>query len=311
MKLFEKILFVTGITLTGFYLLDVYRRNTAIYQNIDKSEVLPSIDLFIWNIKRIFNMKHYEKIPVTPIVPEASNNLKIIPIGHSTVLIQLDGKNIITDPNYSKLACSYKPRYKEPCIKFEDLPQIDVVLISHNHCDHFDRNTLLALNKKFHPQFLVPKGNKRLLNSLGITNVQEMEWWENYINEIEYIFVPAQHYSGRLLHYNQTLWGGYVIKGKSGTIYFAGDTAYGTFIKLLKDKYNNFDYCLLPISPDSPEYLMNPIHLNSREAQEMNKELNCKQSIPIHYDTFRQGDDEQKKKFIESDNFKINNNCSI
>jgi L-ascorbate metabolism protein UlaG (beta-lactamase superfamily) len=221
-------------------------------------------------------------------------------INHSTVLLQLGGWNILTDPIWSKRAGPFSwlgpKRVTLPGIKFEDLPPIDIVLISHNHYDHMDIPTLRALAHKHHPAFFVSKGNRAYLKSKGIhKQVTELDWWDRIDFGLEYClyFVPSQHASARgILDRNRTLWGGFVIKGPKHLIYFAGDTGFGPHFAEIKKRLGSPTLSLLPIGAFEPRWFMRPVHLSPEEAVEAHLVLGSKQSLAIHFGTFQLADED-------------------
>jgi len=151
-------------------------------------------------------------------------------IGHSSMLIQLDGMNILTDPIFndraSPVGFTGPKRIVQPGLKFEELPEIDIVIISHDHYDHLDTETIEKLGND--PLYLVPLALAEFFDDLKIDNYQELDWWDEFkFNNIRFVCVPAQHFSGRtLFDGNRTLWSGWVIQGKQSNIYYAGDTGY-------------------------------------------------------------------------------------
>ncbi len=162
-----------------------------------------------------------------PVARAPEGSLYVTPVGHATFLIQMDGVNILTDPMWSERCSPVSwvgpKRYSEPGIRFEDLPPIDVVLVSHNHYDHFDLPTLEGLAKKGMPRAIVPLGNLDLMRSTGIATVDELDWWQSVrlSSNVTITLVPAQHFSARTLwDRDRTLWGGFVISGPSGNVYY-------------------------------------------------------------------------------------------
>lgn len=230
---------------------------------------------------------------------ERSKNLRITLIGHSTVLIQVDGINILTDPHYSKrsspLSWIGPERIIEPAIRFQDLPPVDVVLISHNHYDHLDLPTLKKLQEAHSPLFLVGLGNQKLLASEGIKNIIEMDWWGEYVfQSIKIHFTPVQHWSARgIFDKRKTLWGGYLIEA-SKKIFFAGDTGYGKVFKMINKKYGKMDVGLIPIGAYEPRWFMKKAHVNPTESVKIFKDLELKSAIGIHFGTFNGLTDEPK-----------------
>ena len=234
--------------------------------------------------------------PVRPIPPKQVENgeLRITHINQATILIQINGVNILTDPIWSERASVVSwagpKRVRAPGVKMEDLPRIDYILISHDHYDHLDIATLKQLTKKHNPILFAGLGVKRLLESAGMNGVIEMDWWQEYDslpNDLKIIFVPARHSSGRgLLNRNRTLWGGFVIQSPSGNVYFAGDTAYGEFLTSLKERFGGFRLALLPLGHYEPRWMMRTVHMSPDDAVKLHKFMNSKQSVGMHYGTF-------------------------
>lgn len=219
-------------------------------------------------------------------------------VNHSTVLIQWEGWNILTDPIWSEKCGPFgivgPRRMHPPGIKFNDLPPIDLILLSHNHYDHMDLPTLKLLAKRFKPIILTGLRNKALLKRSGIGQVHEMDWWEEYdcSDELTVTFVPAQHFSGRRIYDNgRTLWGGFLLRGTSGMIYFAGDTGYGKHFKQIRQRYGNPRLSLIPIGGYRPRWMMHKVHLEPKEAVQAHSDLESKATLAIHHGTFQMTDE--------------------
>ena len=219
-------------------------------------------------------------------------------INHSTVLLQVQGMNILTDPIWSERCSPFKwlgpKRVISPGIRFEDLPPIDLVLLSHNHYDHMDLPTLKRLNQVHHPEIFVSKGNRPLLVRNGILKVIEFDWWQErkVTSHLKITFVPAQHFANRgVMDRNMTLWGGFVLEGRMPTIFFAGDTGYGTHFKLIREKFGSIGLSLLPIGAYKPEWFMKSVHMSPFDAVQAHLDLESKQSIGIHFGTFQLSDE--------------------
>lgn len=234
---------------------------------------------------------------------QRSEKLKMTMIGHTTVLIQIDNVNILTDPHYSDRASPFSwigpQRVIQPAIKFEDLPPIDLVLISHDHYDHLDYPTIKMLDEKFAPTVLVGLGNKRRLEDIGIQNVYEMDWWDEFIfKNINLHFTPVQHWSARgLFDKRQTLWGGFYIQANQ-KIFFMGDTGYGKVFKMIKEKYGPMDVGLIPIGAYEPRWFMKDAHINPEESVKVFLDLGLKQAMGVHFGTFEGLTDEPKEQPI-------------
>jgi L-ascorbate metabolism protein UlaG (beta-lactamase superfamily) len=225
---------------------------------------------------------------------ESSHNPVITWIGHSTFLIQIGGTNILTDPAFSDLNFLY-PRNCTPGITLQNLPKIDFVLISHNHNDHMEKQSLFAL-KKHHPTFLVPKGIKNWFDENRFYNVYEHEWWQEQIlsirysktNKIKFTFLPAIHWSGtNPFNINKTFWGSFMIEYQNFKIYFAGDTAYAPHFQEIAQKFNNINLALMPVSPNGSQEIMDNSHVDAQQAIQAFIDLKAKNFVPMHWGTYR------------------------
>ena len=230
----------------------------------------------------------------TPSLNSQENNNQVVVtfINHATFLIKIGNTRIITDPIFSTFAGPFgligPKRRRKPGIAINDLPKIDIILISHNHYDHLDLPSLHKIQKMYNTTVVVPLGNKEWLMNEGIKNIQELDWWE-YIkmdNKLEIHFVPSQHFSGRgLFDNNQSLWGGYVIVDPLVQIYHAGDTGYSHHFTEIGKKFN-IDISLLPFGAYKPQWFLQSVHINPAEAWQAHQDLNSKVSIAMHYETF-------------------------
>jgi L-ascorbate metabolism protein UlaG (beta-lactamase superfamily) len=227
--------------------------------------------------------------------------LRVTLINHSTVLLQQRGVNILTDPIWSERASPFAwigpRRHRAPGVRFEVLPRLDFVLLSHNHYDHLDIATLRRLANQDVAQFIVPRGVARLLRSLGIERVHELDWGEAFSFGGSTIHsVPAQHFSARgLFDRNRTLWCGYAIEAAGRLVYFAGDTGFGGhFARVLagiRERFGPPRLALLPIGACEPRWFMSAVHMNPEEAVRVHEILGAQTSIAIHHGTFQLGDE--------------------
>ena len=210
-------------------------------------------------------------------------------IGHSTFLIQMQGVTILTDPVWAN-RMGLQQRLTRPGIPLQDMPEIDIVVISHGHYDHLDFPTLRNLRGK--PLYLVPAGLKRLFERKGFHNVQELHWWEHTEHRgIEFHFVPAQHWTRRsLFDMNTSHWGGWILKSHTETVYFVGDTGYFRGFQLIAEKFQ-IDTVLMPIGAYEPEWFMKVSHINPEDAVKAFLELGAKRFVPMHYGAYRLADD--------------------
>ncbi len=240
-----------------------------------------------WPDSRELNKRPKLEIKLNP------EEINLTFVNHSTFLIQFDGLNVLTDPVWSKrvspVSWAGPQRVHHPGIKFDQLPKIDIVIVSHNHYDHMDLNTLERLERKFSPVFVVPLGDKLKLSKLGIEKVFELDWWENIkFNEFEIVFTPAKHWSKRsLFDRNDSLWGSFIISKENKSVYFAGDTGYSKHFKEIASRFKNISLSLLPIGAYAPRWFMQSMHMDPEEAVWAHKDLNSKQSIGMHFGTFQ------------------------
>ncbi len=225
------------------------------------------------------------------------SELRVTLINHSTLLLQQSGMNILTDPIWSERASPFTAigprRRRAPGVRFEDLPRIDIVLLSHNHYDHLDLATLHRLGERGQPQFLVPAGVARSLRSTHVDPVHELDWGDSMpLGQAIIHSVPALHSSARgLFDRNRTLWCGYVIEMAGRVIYFAGDTAFGGHFALIRERFGAPRLALLPIGAYEPRWFMSPVHMAPDESLRAHKILAAKTSIAIHHGTFQLADE--------------------
>jgi L-ascorbate metabolism protein UlaG (beta-lactamase superfamily) len=214
-------------------------------------------------------------------------------INHETILIQSGETTILTDPIYSyrssPLPIIGPARHRLPGMHFNELPKIDIVLISHNHYDHLDIPTLKRLEYQYHPLFIVPLGNKHLLKAHKIQNVVEMDWWQRISHHRTQItMLPAQHSSQRFVFdSNRTLWASYGIDFPGHKYFFAGDTAYNVHFKEIKRRWGKPDLAMLPIGSYEPRKLLRHEHLTPDDAMLAHRDLGAKRSFATHWLTFQ------------------------
>jgi len=208
-------------------------------------------------------------------------------LGHSTVLITSQDISIITDPVFIKNKLSPfnlgpKKFPYEVDYQVEDLPKIDLVLISHDHYDHLDKRTVLKLKES---KFMVPLGVKSRLVKWGIEagQVTEFDWYQeaDYSENLYLAFCPAQHFSGRsLFDGNKTLWGSWVMHLRGKTLYFGGDSGYSAEFKKIGEKYGPFDLAMLEDGQYNTSW--KHVHMMPEEAVQAGIDLKAKSVLPIH-----------------------------
>ncbi len=267
--------------------------------NPEKNDYKTIWDLLKWYVtgdKKPWPQAVANKVyPMPDLAPDTKAVVTFI--NHATFLIRLQGLTILTDPVFSERMGPIKfvgpKRVRSPGINFEMLPKIDVVVISHNHFDHMDLETLTRLDGKFHPMFVVPIGNGKFLKQQGLQNVTELDWWDKFrVQDKKILLTPAQHWSSRnYIDKCDALWGGYMIYADGVQIYFAGDTGYGSHFAELKKRLGPPQLSLLPVGGYSPRSFMEVNHLNPEDAVKAHIDLGSPISFAMHFGTFQLSDE--------------------
>jgi L-ascorbate metabolism protein UlaG (beta-lactamase superfamily) len=220
-------------------------------------------------------------------------------VGHSTVLVQAAGLNVLTDPIWSR-ACGpggwAGPRRRAaPGLDFARLPPIDAVLLSHNHYDHCDLPTLRRLEQRDQPLFCVPSGLGRLARRWRATNVAERSWWDAVSwRGARFVAVPAQHFSGRGPNdRGHTLWCGWVMRaGTAGDLLFVGDTGWWEEgYRALGRAFPGLRFAAIPIGAYDPRWFMEPVHVDPGEAVQLFEAVGAEKALGIHHRTFQLTDE--------------------
>jgi L-ascorbate metabolism protein UlaG (beta-lactamase superfamily) len=214
-------------------------------------------------------------------------------IGHSTFLLRIQGVTVITDPMFSNRASPVPfagpRRVRKPGVRLEDLPPIDVVLLSHNHYDHCDLPSLRAIAHRHAPYVITPLRNAPLLRSTGMKRISELDWWDSCEHDgTRFTLTPAQHFSARTpFDRNRALWGGFMFTIGARRVYFAGDSGYAPHFREIRDRLGAPDLALLPIGAYEPRWFMQPIHMNPAEAVQAHIDLGARTSIAMHFGTIQ------------------------
>ena len=282
------------------------------FQNIDPQAALPvPLSNFLrWKRESFFLEIPAPKMDLTPVRPDLAlvraptNHFAVTWIGHATALVQIGNTRVLTDPQFSERAFFVQwmgpKRRQPPGVALADLPHIDIVVISHNHYDHLDEDSVRALNAQAGgpPLFVVPLGLERWFTGIGITNVRALDWWDHVdVAGATVTLTPVQHWSRRTLSdTNESLWGGYVVEGRSHDVtrrfFFAGDTGYSAqHFREIGARFGPIDLALLPIGAYEPRWFMRPQHVNPEEAVLIHRDLRAKLSVAVHWGTFQLTDE--------------------
>ncbi|MBI4428654.1 MAG: MBL fold metallo-hydrolase [Ignavibacteriales bacterium] len=213
-------------------------------------------------------------------------------INHATVLIQLGGVNVLTDPVYSWTLGYYIPRLRMPGVAFGELPHIDVILVSHADYDHLNLRTLRRLRRRNQSMIFFPRGLSKYGTRTGFKDVVELDFWQSVeIRNLRVTCVPAKHFNKRLpWDRKKTLAGGYVVQTNASTVYFAGDTGYDDHFRQIAERFS-IDVALLPVGAYKPHKWFKDIHLNPASAVQAFVDLKAKSLVPIHWGTFKISDE--------------------
>jgi L-ascorbate metabolism protein UlaG (beta-lactamase superfamily) len=211
-------------------------------------------------------------------------------IGHATFLVQLGGRNVLTDPIYAD-RLAFVRRNVAPGLAMHALPRIHLVVVTHNHRDHMDATTLQRLGPE--PVYVVPHGLRSWFERAGLRRVVEMQWWEEReIEGVRVTFVPSQHWSRRgLFDENATLWGGFVLERGGARVYHSGDTAWFDGFAEIRARVGRIDAAMLPIGAYEPRWFMRSQHIDPLEAVRAFEALDAERFVAMHWGTFRLTDE--------------------
>lgn len=278
-------------------------KNTKNFANLHEPKIArkTSWQVLKWRITRHSPQwpRWVEYPPHEPLAERVTGNrLMASFINHATVLIQVAGLNILTDPIWS-LRCSPiawlgPKRVHAPGVGLDELPPIDFALVSHDHYDHLDLPTLKQLHHRFKSGIFSGLGVSAYLQRKNRHfNTEDMQWWQTIAiaNGVNLTFVPAQHWSRRGLHWNTTLWGGFIISAGPHTIYFSGDTGFGEHFQKIAAKFPQITLAILPIGAYEPRWFMQHVHINPEEAVLAHQALKARYSLGIHFNTFELSDE--------------------
>ncbi len=232
-----------------------------------------------------------QQVNLTEVANTPTDKTLVYRLGHSSLLIKIAGKLVLVDPMFSERASPFSfmgpKRFHPVPLNVDELDNIDVIVISHDHYDHLDKQTITKLHSKT-KQLLVPLGVSARLTDWGVpqNKITELDWWQNnIIDELSFTATPAQHFSGRGLNdRNKTLWASWVIQSSQHKIFFSGDTGYFPGFKAIGEKFDGFDLAIL----ENGAYDANwpGVHMMPTGTIQAFKDLNAKVLMPVHNSTF-------------------------
>ncbi len=260
----------------------------------------------LFYFRRVWSSIFFPDVPNNHVIPEAEalqqysslDGNKICWLGHASFLIKISGKTILTDPFLSEYASPVSwagpRRFVSPGISIENLPSINIIIVSHNHYDHLDDKTVISIKEKDKIHVIVPLGLKDFFIERGYTMVTELDWNESIpIDDLKISALPSVHNSSRSTDdKNHTLWATWAITSMAGKILFVGDTGYSdTIFKNIGNQHGPFDYALLPIGAYEPREVMWMSHITPEEAVTIGKELKANTLIASHWGTLNLSDE--------------------
>lgn len=260
-------------------------------------------DVLRWQTSRRERELFPESYPTPPAdkPPPRVEAGRIAHVGHASFLYQLAGLNILIDPVWSERASPLRffgpRRVNPPGIALADLPPIDVVLITHNHYDHLDLDTLAALHARFAPRMIMPLGNDTIVRSrIPDARAEAHDWGARLqlSDQVATVMVPSYHWSARGgFDRRMALWCSYVLEGPAGKIFHIGDTGFhdGSLYRQLGEEHGPFDLAVLPIGAYEPRWFMQDNHMNPTEAITVMRSLRASRALGHHWGTFQLTDE--------------------
>ncbi len=270
------------------------------FRNLERTPSHGLTDFFRWQIETGGRFPPGKRFPLIKPDPHQLASVADVPrltwLGHASFLFQFQQCNVLTDPVFSERCSPLQfvgPRRHTPApLSVAELPEITHVLISHNHYDHLDENTVLDLNRRFASRltFYVPVGVADWFRRRGINNVVELGWWQSsqdVARHAEIFCLPTQHFSGRsATDRNASLWCSWLMDIDGFRLYFAGDTGYASLFRDIGELFAPIDLALLPIGAYDPRWFMGPVHVAPEEAVKIHQDIGARCSVAMHWGTF-------------------------
>ncbi len=278
-----------------------FNAGTGVFENRRPATFSEIMKRFTWRDYLEIFKAGVDRTPASPLPAikpdldafmESGSDIKIIWLGHSSLLIRMGGKTILIDPVLSGAASPFPflvKRFQPPPLTYDTLPPIDFIVLSHDHYDHLDMKAARFFRDK-NVSFITPLGVGEHLKYWGVPaqNITELDWWESFKTDgITFTATPAQHASGRRMFSgrDETLWASWVISNPAHKLYFSGDSGYDTHFKEIGEREGPFDIAFM----DNGQYneKWREVHLLPEEGIQAFKDLNAKTLFPVHWGTFK------------------------
>ncbi len=274
------------------------------FSNTDPA-VRPRFDRFVrWSVvDRITGRRRKSPgsapVEVVEVAPGPVDEPSALWLGHATALLSIGGVRVLTDPVFAPRLGGFIRRNVAVPIEPEALPPVALVLISHNHRDHLDRDSVRRVEAHHRPRYVVPLGVDAYLKAWGVPadRIDALSWWGEIAplpgaSDLRVACVPAQHWSQRTpFDRNASLWGGFVLRAEGRSIYFAGDSGYFDGFGEIGRRFPKLDLALIPIGAYDPEWFMAPQHMNPEEAGRAFLAVGAARMISIHWGTYKLTDE--------------------
>ncbi|MNO53914.1 metal-dependent hydrolase [compost metagenome] len=275
------------------------------FRNVDARPHHSWRDVLRWQLSRAAQERWVDQPgPASPPqVPQrvTGDELRVTYINHASILIQHRGLNIVTDPLWGERTSPFAfigpRRHHPPGLTLDQLPPIDLILVSHNHYDHLDLYSLTELARRFpEAKVVTGLGNAALIRACGCRDVQEIDWWQSVplAHGMLLTGVPVQHWSARTNRdTNRSLWLGFVLESPDGPVLFPGDSGLGPEFALIRQRFGPLRFAALPIGAYEPRWFMGRHHMNPADAVQAHRILESQCSMAIHFGTFKLSDEDQ------------------